>query len=72
MVKISLVPFVALYQVVRLHVDYIRPKQETRKVTSDIVRREEANRTQLHYGILGGAAVLASIGVLVCLKRSKT
>ncbi|XP_047963496.1 CBS domain-containing protein CBSCBSPB3-like isoform X1 [Salvia hispanica] len=59
-------------KVVRLHVDYIRPKQETRKVTSDIVRREEANRTQLHYGILGGAAVLASIGVLVCLKRSKT
>ncbi|KAG6398533.1 hypothetical protein SASPL_139997 [Salvia splendens] len=59
-------------KVVRLHVDYIRPKQEIRKVTSDIVRQEEANWTQLHYGILGGAAVLASIGVLVCLKRSKT
>ncbi|XP_042022717.1 CBS domain-containing protein CBSCBSPB3-like isoform X2 [Salvia splendens] len=59
-------------KVVRLHVDYIRSKQETRNVTSDMVRRVEANWTQLHYGILGGAAVLASIGVLVCLKRSKT
>lgn len=72
MVKISMVPFDAPYQVLRLHVDYIRLKQETRKVTSDIVRGEGANWTQIHYGILGGAAVLASIGVLVCLKRSKT
>lgn len=62
--------FLLIYQVLRLHLDYIRPRQDTEKASPDRVTAEKVGSTHLQYGILAGVAVLASIGVLVLLKRS--
>ncbi|XP_057770174.1 CBS domain-containing protein CBSCBSPB3-like isoform X2 [Salvia miltiorrhiza] len=56
-------------KVMRLHLDYGRERVETRKVSSESVSPVEGRWTPLHYGII---VALASIGVLVCLKRSRS
>ncbi|KAL8473462.1 hypothetical protein ACS0TY_030336 [Phlomoides rotata] len=57
-------------KVLRLHLDYFNTSQDTRKQLSDTVTEEKAGMASLRYGILAGAVVITSIGVLVYLKRS--
>lgn len=59
-------------QVLRIQLEYYDSSEETREPTSATVTTKEGRSSPLRYGILAGAAVVASVGVLVYLKRSKT
>ncbi|KAH6791351.1 CBS / octicosapeptide/Phox/Bemp1 domains-containing protein [Perilla frutescens var. frutescens] len=57
-------------KVLKLQLDYIHPRQETRKVLCDSATTGKAGLRYIEYGVVAGVAVLASIGVIVYLKRS--
>lgn len=59
-------------KVLRLHLDYNDLSEERTEPPAETVTVEKVGCSSLRYGIFAGTVVLASMGVLVYLKRSHT